>query len=351
MNTVIKKLDAQKIDQEIIQSAAKILKDGGLVAFPTETVYGLGAYALDETATKKIYGAKGRPSDNPLIVHISNTADLNTLVSSVSPKAQLLINRFWPGPLTLIFNKNNQVPKHITGGLNTVAVRIPSHPIALALLDCVKLPIAAPSANTSGRPSPTSAQHVIEDLNGKIDMIIDGGKVNIGLESTVLDVTMDTPMILRPGYITQEMLEKEIGEVIYDSGLLEINSQNVTPRAPGMKYRHYAPKGQMVIVDGPLEKVASVINEEIKQKEKDGYKVGVIASHQTKAYYKSGCIKLMGDRNNTNEIASRLFEILRVFDDIGVDYIYTESFREGDLGQAIMNRLLKAAGYQIIYVK
>lgn len=347
MQTIIRMIENNENFTQIIKEGVKYLKNGGLVAFPTETVYGLGANALCENASKKIYYAKGRPSDNPLIVHVSKDYDLYKLVKDIPEKAKLLINAFWPGPLTIIFNKNNCISNTITGGLSTIAIRIPSHPIAYQLIEQSGLPIVAPSANLSGRPSPTQAQHVIDDLNGKIDMIIDGGNVKIGLESTVIDITSAEPIILRPGFITKEMIEQIIGDVNVDKTLLNVNTSQI-PKSPGMKYKHYAPKGELFIVKGQLDKVTYTINQLVMQKEQEGYKVGIIATKQSIDSYKRGIIKNIGNRNNQEEIAKHLFAILRELDQIGVDYIYVEAFNNKDFGQAIMNRLIKAAGYKVI---
>ncbi|MFP4697388.1 MAG: L-threonylcarbamoyladenylate synthase [Eubacteriales bacterium] len=349
METIIEKIKPKDINYITIDKAASILKRGGLVAFPTETVYGLGANALDRSASKKIYMAKGRPSDNPLIVHISNVGVLNDLTLNISETAKTLIDVFWPGPLTLIFNKNKNVPDSITGGLKTVAIRMPSHPIAKEIINRSGIPIAAPSANISGRPSPTSAKHVIEDLDGKVDMIIDGGKVNIGLESSVVDLTSEKPIILRPGYVTKEMLSKIVGDVDIDPSLISL-SRDIIPRSPGMKYKHYAPQGELYIVDGELSKVVNKIKTLALEKESLGYKVGIIASQQTREFYKDGFVKIIGDRNNEEEIAKSLFEVLREFDKINVDYIFSETFKSERLGEAIMNRLLKAAGNKKIII-
>ena len=254
METKVVRMDLEHMDVEAIQEAGEILKAGGLVAFPTETVYGLGGNALDEEAAEKIYQAKGRPCDNPLIIHIAEFSALGKIVTRVPEKAKKLAEKYWPGPLTMIFPKSSRVPHETTGGLETVAVRMPDHPLALALIRAGGGYIAAPSANTSGRPSPTCAAHVEEDLNGRIDMILDGGPVGIGLESTIVDFTEDIPTILRPGYINKEMLETVIGQVQIDRGLISSNS-NVRPKAPGMKYRHYAPKAELLVVEGNPEKV------------------------------------------------------------------------------------------------
>ena len=346
METIIKKIDRNQIDQVIMEEAGSILKNGGLVAFPTETVYGLGANALDEEAAKKTYAAKGRPSDNPLIVHIARLEDLGAIVESVPLIVDEIAAHFWPGPLTMIFNKNEKVPLGTTGGLETVAVRMPDDEIARELILAGGGYVSAPSANTSGRPSPTTAQHVAEDLTGRVDMIVDGGAVEIGVESTILDVTVEPPMILRPGAITKEMFEEVIGEVTVDRTLIRPDSKQV-PKAPGMKYRHYAPKADLTIIEGPLEKVVKEINKRAKEKSEAGYKVGVIGTEETVADYKSGDVKCIGTRADESTIAANLFRILREFDDDQVDYIYSESFDTAGIGSAIMNRLLKAAGHHI----
>ncbi len=346
MNTIIKKIELPDGRKGLLE-AAEILRKGGLVAFPTETVYGLGADGLREEAARKIYEAKGRPSDNPLIIHIADRRDLADLAAEIPEKAAALAKKFWPGPLTMIFKKSDHVPKGTTGGLDTVAVRMPSHPLALALLKVSGIYIAAPSANISGRPSPTCAEHVREDLDGKIDMILDGGEVEIGIESTIVDVTERIPVILRPGFITKEMLEKEIGEVALDPAvLLEKPKKEIVPKAPGMKYRHYAPKADLCIVEGKTERVIAYILENTKKKMEQGYKVGILAAEETKERYVQGIVKTIGSRKDDHSILQRLYGALREFDSIGVDYIYSESFSEVEHGYAVMNRLLKAAGYQ-----
>ena len=252
MRTIIEKVNKNELNTEIIKEAGRILKEGGLVAFPTETVYGLGADALNEDAARKIYAAKGRPSDNPLIIHITNMDALGKITRNVSEKAKKVAQHYWPGPLTMIFDKSEIVPYGTTGGLDTVAVRMPVHDVAKEVIDAGGGYIAAPSANTSGRPSPTTAQHVAEDMDGRIDMIVDGGAVDIGVESTILDMTVDPPMILRPGAVTKEMLEELIGEIDVDRTLNQPDSKKV-PKAPGMKYRHYAPKAELTIVEGNID--------------------------------------------------------------------------------------------------
>lgn len=349
MKTEIVKIDEEQIDQEAIARAGEILKRGGLVAFPTETVYGLGGDALNENSSRLIYAAKGRPSDNPLIVHITNMEALKKIVTEIPPAARKLAERYWPGPLTMIFHKSSAVPLATTGGLDTVAVRMPSHKTARAMIDAAGGYIAAPSANRSGRPSPTVARYVIEDLDGLVDMIIDGGEVNIGLESTIIDLTGEVPTILRPGYVTQDMLTETLGLVDVDRTILDANSRQA-PKAPGMKYRHYAPKGNLSIVEGEPERVVSYINERISALQKEGRKTGVIATDETVARYHGDDIKSVGSRRDEEAIARHLFRILREFDDDNVEVMFTESFETAGIGQAIMNRLLKAAGHQVIQV-
>ncbi len=348
MNTIIVDMKAG-IDEAAMAQAGRILRAGGLVAFPTETVYGLGADALDETASEKIYRAKGRPSDNPLIVHIAAMQDLYRIAAKVPGKAELLAEKFWPGPLTMIFQKQDCVPLKTTGGLETVAVRMPDHPVALALIRAGGGYIAAPSANTSGRPSPTAAKHVAEDMTGKIEMIIDGGSVGIGVESTIVDMSGETPMILRPGYINREMLEAVIGEVGIDPA---ISGADVTarPKAPGMKYRHYAPKADMLIVEGTEKNVISYINTMVEKELREGRMPGIIASEETKDHYVGGIIKPIGSRMDELSISRHLFGVLREFDEQKVSRIFSEAFDTPVMGQAIMNRLLKAAGHQVLEV-
>lgn len=349
MKTEIVKIDEEQIDQEAIARAGEILKRGGLVAFPTETVYGLGGDALNENSSRLIYAAKGRPSDNPLIVHITNMEALKKIVTEIPPAARKLAERYWPGPLTMIFHKSSAVPLATTGGLDTVAVRMPSHKTARAMIDAAGGYIAAPSANRSGRPSPTVARYVIEDLDGLVDMIIDGGEVNIGLESTIIDLTGEVPTILRPGYVTQDMLTETLGLVDVDRTILDANSHQA-PKAPGMKYRHYAPKGNLSIVEGEPERVVSYINERISALQKEGRKTGVIATDETAARYHGDDVKSVGSRRDEEVIARHLFRILREFDDDNIEVMFTESFETAGIGQAIMNRLLKAAGHQVIQV-
>ena len=331
--------------------AGSIIKRGGLVAFPTETVYGLGGDALNPDAAQKIYAAKGRPSDNPLIVHIAQISSLDKLVSSIPDKAKKLAQAFWPGSLTMIMNKSDIVPLQTTGGLGTVAVRMPSHPVALEFIKQAGGYVAAPSANLSGKPSPTTAKYVIQDMNGRIDMIIaaDDSEGVIGLESTIVDMTADIPAILRPGYITQAMISREIGETDIDVTIFDADSDKA-PKAPGMKYRHYAPKGELALVEGDPEKVAAYINRQTQLHKERGEKTGVIATDTLVTKYNADVIKNAGSRDEPLTAANRLYTFLREFDDENVEFIYSEAFKNDGLEQAIMNRLLKAAGHKIIKV-
>lgn len=349
MKTKVEKINKNQINTDIIEEAGKILKEGGLVAFPTETVYGLGADALNEEAAKKIYEAKGRPSDNPLIVHIADLEALDGITTSIPPCTKKIAEAYWPGPLTMIFEKNDRVPYGTTGGLETVAVRMPDHDVARALIRAGGGYIAAPSANTSGRPSPTKASHVKEDLDGRIEMIIDGGDSKIGVESTILDMTVFPPMILRPGAVTKEMLEELIGDVDVDKTLISSDSR-LAPKAPGMKYRHYAPKADLTVVEGSTEAVVAEINRMAAQKIREGFQVGIIGTQETVDRYQAGDIKSIGTREDERTIASHLYGILREFDDDEVNYIFSEAFAGEGIGSAIMNRLLKAAGHRVIRV-
>ena len=348
MNTI--RADMTKsIDPDLMVLAGSIIRSGGLVAFPTETVYGLGGNALDPEASRRIYAAKGRPSDNPLIVHIADLGSLNRIVSRIPDSALALADAFWPGPLTMILPRSSEVPPETTGGLDTVAVRMPSHPAALELIRRSGGYIAAPSANTSGRPSPTRAQHVYDDLNGRIDMIIDGGPVGIGIESTIIDLTEEVPMVLRPGFISIDMLRAVVGEVRMDPGL-RADDPSFRPKAPGMKYRHYAPKASLIIVEGEENAVRARIEELAREAEENGGLAGIIATDEDASSYTHGIVRSAGTRSDEITISRTLFGILREFDDLHVSVIYSEAFDTPQLGTAIMNRLLKAAGHQVILV-
>nr|MBQ8252116.1 threonylcarbamoyl-AMP synthase [Lachnospiraceae bacterium] len=349
MDTKWVKIPAEKADKHVLKEAGEIIQGGGLVAFPTETVYGLGGDAMNPESAKKIYAAKGRPSDNPLIVHICKTEDMEKIVREVPKQAYVLAERFWPGPLTMIMKKADCVPKETTGGLDTVAVRLPDHPVALAFIREAGGFVAAPSANTSGRPSPTLGKYVYEDMNGRIEMILDGGEVGIGVESTIIDLTEDIPVVLRPGYVTWEMLQEVLGEVCLDPTMLEIDCQQA-PKAPGMKYRHYAPRGELVIVSGDREKVSDKIGQLLTEKRELGFKTGVIVSKEEEHLYRADSVKVTGDRTDMAAVARNLFRILREFDDENIDCMYVQAFPKDGIGQAVMNRMLKAAGHRIIEV-
>jgi len=349
METIVSAVTNTIEDNPAILTAGDIIRKGGLVAFPTETVYGLGGDALNPNSSRKIYAAKGRPSDNPLIIHICKLEDIHKIVSEFPESAKKLAAVFWPGPLTMVLPKADVVPSETTGGLATVAVRMPVDPIALSFIDAAGGYVAAPSANLSGKPSPTSAKYVIEDMQGRIEMILDGGDVEIGLESTIVDLTGEVPMLLRPGFITLEMLKDVLGEVAVDKTILDGDCLD-KPKAPGMKYKHYAPKGELTIVTGTEETVLQRINELSKEALERGEKVGIIGTDETIRSYYGSSIKSVGPRNDEVSIAKHLYRILREFDDEDVTVIYSESFDAGGMGQAIMNRLLKAAGHQVLKV-
>lgn len=349
MKTQIFKIDSDNIDKSIISKAADVIKSGGLVAFPTETVYGLGGDGLNPSASNKIYSAKGRPSDNPLILHISHISQLKPLVSEIPESAVKLYKEFWPGPLTLIFKKSDIVPNETSGGLDTVAVRFPENKIAQCLITASGTPVAAPSANTSGRPSPTRASHVEYDLEGRIDMILDGGACDFGLESTIVDLTGDIPCLLRPGAVTLEMLKEVLGEVNVDKAVVSSLEKGELPKAPGMKYTHYSPDAEVVIVKGDRDKMVDKINELISLTDR-GIKVGVIATEENKDRYKNCEVLVTGSIKEPVEIASNLFKMLRKCDYHNIDKVFAEGLTEDELGLAIMNRLKKAAGYCIIEI-
>ena len=348
MTTGIIKINPDNFKGEELEEACHILKDGGLVAFPTETVYGLGGDALNPLAASKIYSAKGRPSDNPLIVHIACIESLYD-IAEVTEDGLKLAKAFWPGPLTLVFKKKETVPPQTTGGLDTVAVRMPCHAVARELIKRSGVYIAAPSANKSGRPSPVRAEHVIEDLDGRIGLVIDGGSTGIGIESSIVDASGSEVVILRPGYITKDMLLNVIGKVSTDPAIeSRMPGEGIIAKAPGMKYRHYAPEGELLIVEGSQSAVAGRINLLTEEKEKEGYKTAVIATDETKKLYKCKIIKSIGSRKNEASIAAGLYDILREMDNLGVQYIYSESFDNDILGGAVMNRMIKAAAYHIV---
>lgn len=323
-----------------MEEAAAALQQGGLVAFPTETVYGLGADGLNAAACRRIYLAKGRPSDNPLILHIAGLDMLPQIAAEIPPAAQKLMAAFWPGPLTLVFPKTPAVPLSVTGGLDTVAVRFPSHPVAQALIRAAGCPVAAPSANTSGRPSPTRAAHVAEDLGEKIDYLLDGGPCSVGVESTIVDVTGPVPTLLRPGGITLEMLRQVVGRVDIDPAILDKPDPTLRPKAPGMKYKHYAPSCPVILVKGPPEAVVAAINARCKDK-----RAGVLCTDETAGRYRAALVRSLGKRDDLEEVARELFDGLRSLDEAGAEIIFCEVFPQTGTGLAVMNRLQKAAGY------
>lgn len=349
MNTKKIKIDKDNVDRALINQAATLIKEGRLVAFPTETVYGLGANGLDEGAVQKIFNAKGRPQDNPLILHVHNIEQIKPLVKEIPTIAYECMKRFWPGPLTILFKKSEVVPNIITAGLDTVAIRMPNHSIALELIKEANVPIAAPSANLSGKPSPTSANHVIEDLDGKVDMIIDGGDTGIGLESTVLDLTGEVPTILRPGGITIEDLLVFIPNITQDIGTLK-EDENIVPKSPGQKYRHYAPKAEMIVFVGKQEDMIKKIIDLSSELIGKGQKVGIMATEETKNNYTKGTIIVVGSRVHKETIATNLFNTIRFFDENGVDIILAEGVESDNIGMAIMNRMMKASGGRVIKV-
>jgi len=342
------KVDSQKPKMGTIRIAADFIKKGGLVAFPTETVYGLGADALNSKAVLAVFEAKKRPLDNPPIVHVGNPKDVYNLVKEVPPKAEKLMKNFWPGPLTLIFKRSNIVPDVTVAGLDTIAIRMPRHNVALALLRGSGCPIAAPSANLAGKPSPTTAKHVWDDLNGRIDAILDAGPTNIGVESTVLDLTVDPPQILRPGGTLYEVLRKFLGKVeLHPVAVAEKELQIEKVRSPGMKHKHYAPNADVIVVEGEVSAVMEKVKELAKFYKQKGIKVGVLATDETVGYYEADVVKSLGSRNDLAVIAKNLFRLLREFDLDCVDVIIAEGIPAEGLGLAVMNRLRKASGYKI----
>lgn len=335
-----------------LSRAAELIRQGQLVAFPTETVYGLGANGMDEEASARIYEAKGRPSNNPLILHIAEFDQLDLIACDISENAWKIMRAFWPGPMTIVLPKRDTVPFTTTGGLHTVAIRMPNHPVARELILQSGVPIAAPSANRSGRPSPTEARHVLEDMDGRIPMILDGGRVGIGIESTIIDMTGEKPVILRPGYITTEMVDAVVSGVTIDPAILGgPKAEGLRPKAPGMMYRHYAPLGDMWLVEGSRAKVIEKMNQLTEAKQKEGYKVAVIGTDENIGLYKADIVRSMGSREKPAVIAANLYGTLREMDQLGVQIIYGESFGEEDFYGAIRNRIMKAAGYQVLKVQ
>ena len=349
--TVLFKVNSEEPESEKIQAAADIIRAGGLVAFPTETVYGLGADALNADAVLALFAAKKRPLDNPPIVHVENVSDLYKLADEVSLKAELLIKQFWPGPLTLVFKRYATVPDVTTAGLDTIAVRMPKHKVALALIKASRCPIAAPSANLAGKPSPTTAKHVFEDLNGRIDAILDGGPTRIGVESTVLDVSVDPPVLLRPGGTSLEALQKAVGEVkLHPFITAEAELPTEKARSPGMRHKHYAPKAQVIVIEGVVTAVMRKIKELTSACWFQDKRVGVLATDETAWAYEADVVKSLGSRRNVDAMAPNLFRLLREFDAENVDVILAEGVSTEGLGLAVMNRLHKASAYTIVKV-
>ncbi len=337
------------IGYDTIIQAAELLKKGEVVAIPTETVYGLAANALSDRAIKKIFTAKGRPSDNPLIVHIYSIDQVSLLAKNVSEKAKILMEKFWPGPLTLVMDKKKQVSSVVTANLDTVAVRMPSHPVAYSILEQSNIPLAAPSANISGKPSPTSAQQVYDDMQGKIPAIVDGGNCEIGLESTVVDVSVDPPCILRPGAVTKEMLEEAVGEVTADNSILEPLKDGTQAKSPGVKHRHYAPNAEIQIVKGLEVSVSRYVNRQILNDNVNGIRSVVLCCKEHEKNYPFDKI-ILGSKYHPETIAENLFNSLREIDNGGYDKAYVQHLGTEGINTAIMNRLLKAANHNVIEV-
>jgi L-threonylcarbamoyladenylate synthase len=349
--TLLLKVNSENPEREIMQTAARIIQCGGLVAFPTETVYGLGADALNPEAVLALFEAKKRPLDNPPIIHIAKSSEVYKLAQEVSKKAELIIKEFWPGPLTLLLKRSKIVPEVTVAGLETVAIRMPKHNVALTLIKQSLCPIAAPSANLAGKPSPTSAKHVYQDLNGRIDAILDGGTTCIGVESTVLDLSVDPPMILRPGGITFEALKHVIGEVRlhpFVEAEKELTIEKI--KSPGMKHRHYAPNAEVILVEGTVSAVKIKIQDLADAYACKNLKVGILATDETHKSYKAPVVESLGSRFNSASIAQNLFRLLREVDAENVDVIITEGISSEGIGLAVMNRLRKASGYHIIKI-
>ncbi|MEN3048340.1 MAG: L-threonylcarbamoyladenylate synthase [Candidatus Caldarchaeales archaeon] len=340
------KVDPRRPEREAIEEAARVIRSGGLVAFPTETVYGLGADALNPDAVARVFEAKGRPPDNPLIVHVADPESVHLLASKVPPVAERLIREFWPGPLTLVLRRTELVPAVTSAGLDTVAVRMPDHPVSLELIRASGTPIAAPSANRSGSPSPTTADHVMRDLGGLIEMVLDGGPTEIGVESTVIDVTVEPPEVLRPGGLPVEDVERVIGRVKVPDWARGLARAPSRPRSPGMKYRHYAPRARMVLVEGRPSDVRSKVEELVEEYSSRGLRVGVLATDGRR--YEGAVTLDLGPSSDLRAVAKSLFSSIRELDETGVDVIIAEGVEERGLGLAIMNRLRKASGGEIV---
>lgn len=320
--------------------AGEIIRSGGTVIFPTETVYGLGANALDDEAVKKIFIAKGRPSDNPLIVHVSSFEDIYDYVKEVTDNAKKLAEAYWPGPMTLILKKKNIIPDNVSAGLDTVGIRVPGDKAARDFLESCSVPVAAPSANLSGSPSPTTSKHVIEDMMGRVDAIIQGKDSLVGVESTVIDVTGEVPVILRPGGVTPQMVKDVCGEVIIDKGVNGVTDSE-KPRSPGMKYRHYAPKAQVILVyDDKFDVMVSKMLEVVKENDE---KVIVLCSEQSKSFFDKLNFMVVGDREKPETFAHSLFDCFRKCDELGYKVIILEGISDDGIGLAVMNRAIRAA--------
>ncbi|MEM3759626.1 MAG: L-threonylcarbamoyladenylate synthase [Candidatus Bathyarchaeia archaeon] len=346
--TLVFKVNPKKPEDEAIRAAANIIKSGGLVAFPTETVYGLGADALNSKAVLALFEAKKRPLDNPPIVHVGEIENVYKLVKEIPPKAEMLMRKFWPGPLTLIFKRSDVVPSVTVAGLDTIAIRMPKHNVALALLRESNCPIAAPSANLAGKPSPTSANHVLEDLNSRIDAVLDAGPTNIGVESTVLDMTVEPPQILRPGGTPYEDLKKILGNVeLHPVAVADKEVPIEKARSPGVKHRHYAPNAEVVLVEGETSKIVDKVRELVDFYKQKNKRVGVLTTDENFDCYRADVVKSLGSRKNLTVIANNLFRLLREFDSEKVEVIVAEGLPMEGLGLAVMNRLRKAAGYKI----
>jgi L-threonylcarbamoyladenylate synthase len=349
--TLVLKVNPQTPEVDAIRVAADFIRKGGLVAFPTETVYGLGANALNPEAVLALFEAKKRPLDNPPIVHVGNVKDVYRLAEEVPSKTEGLMKSFWPGPLTLIFKRSKIVPNVTVCGLDTIAIRMPKHNVALALIRESGCPIAAPSANLAGKPSPTTAKHVLEDLEGRIDAVLDAGPTRIGVESTVLDMTVDPPQILRPGGTPYEELQKTLGRVVlHPVAIAEKEMQVEKARSPGVKHKHYAPNAEVIVVEGELQAVMGKVRELAESYMRKGIRVGVLATDETVAFYRADVVKSLGSRSDLAAIAKNLFRLMREFDLEGVDVIIAEGVPAEGLGLAVMNRLRKASGYKIFKV-
>ena len=360
MHTTVEKVPADnpQVNISAIKNAAVIIRNSGLVAVPTETVYGLGANALSSDAVKKIFDAKGRPQDNPLIVHIADMSDIERVAINIPPLAYILAEKFWPGALTMVLEKSADVPYETTAGLDSVAVRLPSHETMRLLIKESGTPIAAPSANSSGKPSATEAGHVICDLSGKINMILDSGPCGLGIESTVIDLTVSPPCVLRPGSITLEQLKEVDCSIVAAStgSTAEINNDEapIAPKSPGVKYTHYSPKAELIVVCGDSSRIVAAINELLRQSngKSNSKKIAILASEENVGNYiydeKSVQLFTVGSRENIASVARELFRVLRLCDELGIELIYAEAYPQTGLGASVMDRLIKAAGYNIM---